>query len=116
VFREGSDELNVYTFVIRVTTSEGDTTDVTLGGIPGGEGAMKNATPSFSIDSSITKTPEDLELIPAVPLVADSTWTSIPENGSSIPGNGKRSQLVYTIEETQLFCQLIGLWILALED
>ena len=98
VFREGSDELNVYTFVIRVTTSEGDTTDVTLGGIPGGEGAMKNATPSFSIDSSITKTPEDLELIPAVPLVADSTWTSIPENGSSIPGNGKRSQLVYTIE------------------
>ncbi len=98
VFREGSDELNVYTFVIRVTTSEGDTTDVTLGGIPGGEGAMKNATPSFNINASITKTPEDLELIPAVPLVADGTWTSIPENGSSISGNGKRSQLVYTIE------------------
>ena len=98
VFREGSDELNVYTFVIRVTTSEGDITDVTLGGVPGGEGAMKNATPTFSINASITKTPEDLELIPAVPLVADSIWTSIPENGSSISGNGKRSQLVYTIE------------------
>ena len=79
IFLEGSNESKVYSFIIRVTTNEGDITEVPLGGIPGGEGAMQNVDPIFDIDASITKTPEDLELIPAVPLVANDPWASIPE-------------------------------------
>ena len=98
VFREGSVEDNVYTFEIRITTSEGDSAILTLGGIEEGEGAMQNVAPSFDMDTAISKTPEDLELIEAVPLSANLVWTTLPENGTSATNGDEKSQLVYTIE------------------
>jgi len=98
VFVQGSEELNVYSFVIRITTSEGNITEIPLGGVPGGEGAMQNIVPTFNFVTTIQKTPEDQVLIPAVPTIATAPWlATLPENGSSVTGNGKRSQLVYRI-------------------
>ena len=98
VFREGSIEDNVYTFEINITPDGEPSAILTLGGIEEGEGAMQNVIPSFGIDAAISKTPVDSQLIPPVPLVANTIWTVLPVNGSSITSNAKRSQLVYTIE------------------
>ena len=98
VFREGSIEDNVYTFEINITPDGEPSAILTLGGIEEGEGAMQNVIPSFGIDAAISKTPVDSQLIPPVPLVANTIWTVLPVNGSSITSNAKKSQLVYTIE------------------
>ncbi len=98
VFREGSVTNNVYTFVIRITPNGEESSDLTLGGIPEGEGAMQNVAPVFGFANTVQKTPLDRTLIPAVPNSVASPWIApLPENGTSAINNSKRSQLVYTI-------------------
>ena len=99
VFREGSIESNVYTFEINITPEGDPSAILTLGGIPEGEGAMQNVAPSFAIDASITKTPEDSQLIPPVPNTAADPWLApLPANGTSDTTGQEKYQLVYTIE------------------
>ncbi len=89
VFLQGSNITDVYTFVIRVTTAEGDTSDLTIGGQTGGEGALKNLQPSFSTIADKVKTISNKVLIPA------SDWVSAV-NGTALTGDNAKEQLIYT--------------------
>ena len=89
VFLQGSNITDVYTFVIRVTTAEGDTSDLTIGGQTEGEGALKNLQPSFGVIADKVKTISNKVLIPA------SDWVSAV-NGTALTGNNAKEQLIYT--------------------
>jgi hypothetical protein len=89
VFLQGSNITDVYTFVIRVTTAEGDTSDLTIGGQTEGEGALKNLQPSFGVIADKVKTISNKVLIPA------SDWASAV-NGTALTGDNAKEQLIYT--------------------
>ena len=91
VFEEGSETLNVYEFDLKITTDTGFISTITVGGEPGGAGALKNVTPSFSSIAAATINENDRVIISA------ATWEAAnPQNGSSINSGGVRNpQLVY---------------------
>jgi hypothetical protein len=91
VFEEGSKTLNVYEFDLKITTDTGFISTITVGGEPGGAGALKNVTPSFSSIAAATINENDRVIISA------ATWEAAnPQNGSSINSGGVRNpQLVY---------------------
>ena len=93
VYTESSPLVDIYTFVIRVTTSTGDISDIQIGGEIGGVGALKNLQPSFGTIANKVKTINSSVLIP----VGD--W-STAANGTALTGDSKKQQLKFTFEGT----------------
>jgi len=102
VFVQGSNILDVYSFLIECTTNDGNgiVTEIPLQGVPGGFGALLNLQPEFAQIADIVKTPTDRILISA------ATWEATNFfNGSSVPfqsdstGLTKRSQLRFSFVE-----------------
>ena len=89
VYTSSSPLVDIYTFVIRVTTSTGDISDIQIGGEIGAIGALKNLQPSFGTISNKVKTVNDRILIPA------SDWATA-SNGTALIGDSKKQQLVYS--------------------
>ena len=89
VYTSTSPLVDIYTFVIRVTTSTGDISDIQIGGEIGAIGALKNLQPSFGTISNKVKTVNDRILIPA------SDWATA-SNGTALTGDSKKQQLVYS--------------------
>ena len=96
VFNQGSETLNVYTFVLDVTTEDDFNTQITVGGQEGGEGALANITPSFNTIAPITINALDEIVLPA------ATWAAAsPKNGTSITtGTSNLEGLVYRLSGT----------------
>lgn len=96
VFNQGSETLNVYTFVLDVTTEDGFNTQITVGGQEGGEGALANMTPSFATIAPVTINAMDEIVLPA------ATWAAAsPKNGTSITtGTSNLEGLVYRLSGT----------------
>ena len=95
VYTESSPLVDIYTFVIRVTTSTGDISDIQIGGEIGGVGALKNLQPSFSAIANKVKTVNTSVLIP----VGD--WTTAA-NGTALTGDSKKQQLLFTFTGTDI--------------
>ena len=93
VYTESSPLVDIYTFVIRVTTSTGDISDIQIGGEIGGVGALKNLQPSFGAIANKVKTVNTSVLIP----VGD--W-STAANGTALTGDSKKQQLLFTFTGT----------------
>ena len=91
VFNSASPIRNVYTFVIKMTTSDGDVSQITIGGEPGGFGALQNVVPSFSGVGNITKTKDDRTLIPGATFASAS-------NGTILTGPSKKEGLVFRFD------------------
>jgi hypothetical protein len=93
VYTQSSPLVDIYTFVIKVTTSTGDISNIQIGGQIGGVGALKNLQPSFSTIANRTRTINSSVLIPA------ADWGTIA-NGTSLTGDPKKEQLLFTFEGT----------------
>ena len=93
VYTESSALVDIYTFVIRVTTSTGDISNIQIGGEIGGVGALKNLQPSFGTIANKVKTINTSVLIP----VGD--W-STAANGTALTGDSKKEQLLFTFTGT----------------
>jgi hypothetical protein len=93
VYTDSSPLVDIYTFVIRVTTSTGDISDIQIGGEIGGVGALKNLQPSFGAISNKVKTINTSTLIPA------SDWTTAA-NGTALTNDSKKQQLLFTFTGT----------------
>ena len=93
VYTQSSPLVDIYTFVIRVTTSTGDISNIQIGGEIGGIGALKNLQPSFSTIADRTRTINTSVLIPA------ADWGTIA-NGTSLTGDPKKQQLLFTFTGT----------------
>ena len=91
VFNSASPIRNVYTFVIKMTTSDGDVSQITIGGEVGGFGALQNVVPSFSVPASIVKTVNDRVII------TGATFASA-ENGTILTGLSDREGLVFRFD------------------
>jgi len=94
VFIDSSRENDVYSFVIRVTTSDDDVSELTLAGEIEGFGALKNIVPTYNQISNFSTTKDTQIILPGVP---GTKWTAAdPKNGT---GNNSqvRTQLQYTI-------------------
>jgi hypothetical protein len=95
VFDGTSRQIDVYTFVIEVTTDDGDVTEITLGGQVGGIGALKNIIPSFTDIPDFSTTKDTRVIIP--PVGVAGRWTDAnPLNGSANT-NQNRFGLQYTL-------------------
>jgi hypothetical protein len=95
VFGDVSRQIDVYTFVIRVTTSDSDITEIRVGGNEGGIGALKNIDPSFTKIDDFLTTKDTRIIIPAI--TGTGLWaTANPLNGSANIPN-KRLELQYTL-------------------
>ena len=95
VFGADSRTLDVYTFIIRVTTSNGDVSDLTLAGQIEGFGALKNIAPEYNVISAFPTTKDTRVILPGIS--ASGIWaTANPRNGSGYTAQN-RSQLEYTI-------------------
>jgi len=95
VFGADSRTLDVYSFIIRVTTSDGDVSDLTLAGQIEGFGALKNIAPTYTQIPNFGTTKDTRVILPA--LGATGKWaTANPKNGSAYTARN-RSQLEYTI-------------------
>ena len=93
VYTQSSPLVDIYTFVIRVTTSTGDISNIQIGGQIGGVGALKNLQPSFSTIADRVRTINSSVLIPA------ADWGTIA-NGTSLTGDPKKQQLLFTFTGT----------------
>jgi hypothetical protein len=91
VFNSASPIRNVYTFVIKMTTSDGDVSQITIGGEPGGFGALQNVVPSFSVPASIVKTVNDRVIITGAAFAT-------AENGTILTGLPDREGLVFRFD------------------
>ena len=89
VFDSASAVRDVYTFVIKMTTSDGDVSQITIGGEVGGVGALKNAPPSFSAIGNITTRQDTVTIIPAASFSASA-------NGTILTGAPSKEGLVYS--------------------
>ena len=89
VYTQSSALVDIYTFVIKVTTSTGDISNIPIAGIPQGQGALKNLQPSFATIANKNKTINDRVLINA------SEWAPAV-NGTSLTGDPKQQQLVFS--------------------
>jgi len=95
VFGADSRTLDVYSFTIRVTTSDGDVTELPLTGQIEGFGALKNLAPTYTQIPNFGITKDTRVVLPA--LGATGKWaTANPKNGSAYTAQN-RSQLEYTI-------------------
>ena len=95
VFGADSRTLDVYSFIIRVTTNDGDVTELPLTGQIEGFGALKNIIPSYGQISAFPTTKDTRVILPA--LGATGKWaTANPKNGSAYAAQN-RAQLEYTI-------------------
>jgi hypothetical protein len=95
VFTQSSPLVDVYTFVIRVTTSTGDVSDISIGGQINGIGALKNLQPSFSTIPNKIKTVDSGVLIPA------NDWASAA-NGTVLTGDSKKEELKFSFAGTDI--------------
>ena len=85
VFNSTSRQIDVYTFVIEITTADDDVTEVTVGGQEGGIGALKNITPSFNVIDDLNTTKDTRVIIPAIGFAG--IWANAnPLNGSANTG------------------------------
>ncbi len=91
VFNSSSAIRDVYTFVIKMTTSDGDISQITLAGEPGGFGALQNVVPSFNSVGNITKTKDDRTIIPAATFATAA-------NGTILTGALKKEGLVFRFD------------------
>ena len=95
VFGADSRTLDVYSFIIRVTTSDGDVSELPLTGQIEGFGALKNIAPSYGQISPFPTTKDTRVILPGIS--ASGIWaTANPRNGSAYTAQN-RSQLEYTI-------------------
>jgi hypothetical protein len=82
IFNSSSRQIDVYTFLIQVTTNDGDVTQISKGGEIGGEGALRNITPSFNQIPSFGIARDTRVIIPAIGFTGK--WaTADPKNGSA---------------------------------
>ncbi|MAO24354.1 MAG: hypothetical protein CMJ25_26690 [Phycisphaerae bacterium] len=91
VYTQSSALVDIYTFVIKVTTSTGDISNIQIGGQIGGVGALKNLQPSFSTIADRVRT------INSSVLISATDWGTIA-NGTSLTGDPKKEQLLFTFE------------------
>ena len=91
VYTQSSALVDIYTFVIKVTTSTGDISNIQIGGQIGGVGALKNLQPSFSTIADRVRT------INSSVLISATDWGAIA-NGTSLTGDPKKEQLLFTFE------------------
>ena len=77
-FISDSAELLVYNITIKVTTAQGDISELTVGGMPQGEGAVQNLTPSYTQFPDFQTTKDTTTIISAADWVAQT-----PVNGSA---------------------------------
>lgn len=96
VFLQGSSALDVYAFVIQMN-ADGITSNIPLGGEPGGFGALENVAPSFNFVNDIVKTRSDTVLIPGGFQAGGIVGST---NGTALTGSAKTQQLVYTFYGT----------------
>ena len=75
VFGSDSRTLDVYSFIIRVTTSDGDVSDLTLAGQIEGFGALKNIAPTYTRISNFPTTKDTRIILPA--LGATGKWATV---------------------------------------
>jgi hypothetical protein len=88
VFNSSSRIRDVYTFVLKMTTSDGEISNITIGGIVGGFGALQNRPPTLAAIANIVKTKDDAILIPFLSVIA--------ENGTILPGLSKKEGLLFS--------------------
>jgi hypothetical protein len=90
-FINGSNLRDVFEFEITINTPGGQEDVLYVGGIPSGDGALKNVAPSFDTISNIQVQGEDSLVLAA------SVWTTKNvQNGTSIT-NEKTNGLIYSI-------------------
>ena len=90
-FINGSNLRDVFEFEITINTPGGQEDVLYVGGIPSGDGALKNVAPSFDSISNIEVQGEDSLVLAA------SVWTTKNvQNGTSIT-NEKTNGLIYSI-------------------
>jgi len=95
VFNSASPIRNVYTFVIKMTTSNGDVSQITIGGEVGGFGALQNVVPSFNSIGNIITQQDTVTIIPPASF-------SSAANGTLLTGSSKKEGLVYSFSGTGL--------------
>ena len=95
VFGADSRTLDVYSFIIRVTTSDGDVSDLPLAGQIEGFGALANIAPTYTQIPNFGTTKDTRVILPG--LGTTGKWaTANPRNGSGYTDQS-RAQLEYTI-------------------
>ena len=110
VFDATSRQIDVYTFVIEVTTDDGDVTEITLGGQVGGIGALKNIIPSFTRIPDFSTTKDTRVIIPQVGIAG--RWTDAnPLNGSANT-NQNRFGLQYTLNRDSSASTVPDRWVM----
>ncbi len=93
VFTEESMVTDVYTFLIRMTTSTGEISEITIGGEPEGIGALQNVAPSFPTIGNITRVQDTTTLITGASFANT-------ENGTSLGPPSNRQDLVFSFYGT----------------
>ncbi len=94
VFGADSRTLDVYTFIIQVTTNAGEVSDLTLQGQVGGFGALKNIIPDYNKINDFLTTKDTRVILPGI---GGTQWTAAdPKNGSGYTAQNT-AQLEYTI-------------------
>lgn len=94
VFGADSRTLDVYTFIIQVTTNAGEVSDLTLQGQVEGFGALKNIAPTYNDIPNFATTKDTRIILPGIP---GTKWTTAdPKNGSGYTAQNT-AQLEYTI-------------------
>jgi len=94
-FTNTSRDIDVYRLVMKVVTSTGDESLIPIGGVIGGEGALKNLVPSYTQIPNFRVAVSDTVVLPA--LGDTGKWADAnPLNGSADP-TLNRSGLQYSI-------------------
>jgi len=99
VFRQNSDEIDVYEFTINIETDQGFSNDLVIGGIPQGFGALKNLAPTFDDILNVTTTRDVALLLPGTDL-DDNVYTN-NQNGTIMDPPSNREDLLITFEPIQ---------------
>ena len=99
IFNSSSRQIDVYTFLIQVTTNDGDVTQISKGGEIGGKGALRNIAPSFNQIPAFGIARDTRVIIPAIGFTGK--WaTADPKNGSA--SSNDTSGLQYSISGSNL--------------
>ena len=99
IFNSSSRQIDVYTFLIQVETNDGDVTQISKGGEIGGEGALRNITPSFNQIQPFGIARDTRVIIPAIGF-AGKWATADPKNGSA--NSNDTNGLQYSITGSNL--------------
>jgi len=95
-FNDTSRNIDVYTIGIKVTTSTGDESNLTIGGVVGGEGALKNIAPSYTKIPDFRIPVNSTVVLPGFTEGAGKWAAANPLNGSA-NNNQNREGLQYTL-------------------